>query len=36
MLALAGFFLIWARLRPVIVAEEPEQTETPDGRPAEH
>jgi hypothetical protein len=36
MLALAAFFLIWARLRPVIVAEEPERAESPDGRPAAH
>jgi membrane-associated phospholipid phosphatase len=35
MLLLAGFFLVWARLRPVIV-DETHETQTPDGRPAEH
>jgi hypothetical protein len=34
MLLLAAFFLVWARLRPVIVPAETEHADTPDGRPA--
>ncbi len=34
MVLISAFFIVWARLRPVVVPEHVETTDGPDGRPA--